>query len=131
VELIADTSLLVGIWRRQPWAMDFARANQGRSLALPWVVLGEFWHGAIKAGHDRERVQAFLRIGLEINDAGPVIPHYARLCVQAQEEGFYAQVGQNDFWIAAVSIALDLPLVSRNRRHFDKFRDLRLKSLTD
>lgn len=111
--------------------MDFARVNQGRSLALPRFVLGEFWHGAMKAGHDRARVEDLPRIGLEINDAGPAIPHYARLCAQALEEGFFAQVGQNDFWIAAVGISLELPLVSRNRRHFDKFRDLPLKSLTD
>lgn len=131
MELIADTSFLVGIWRRQPWAVEFARANQGRILGLPWVVIGEFWHGAIRAGHDRGRVEEFLRIGLPIHDAGAVVPFYVRACVQSQEDGFYGNIGQNDLWIAAVSLSLQLPLVTRNRRHFHRIRDLHLQSLTD
>ena len=131
MELIADTSLLVGLWRNQAWAMDFARANPGRVLGLPWTALGEFWHGARRAGHDPQRVEAFLRLGLPVCDAGPAIPYYAQLCAQAQEGGYYEQIGQNDLWIAAVSLSLRLPLVTRNRRHFHKIADLRLQSLTD
>ena len=131
MDLIADTSLLVGLWRKQAWAVDFARANSGRVLGLPWIVLGEFWHGAQRAGHDPQRVEAFLRLGLPVCDAEPVIPHYARLCAQAQKDGFYEQVGQNDLWIAAVSICQRLPLVTKNRRHFSKIENLRLQSLTD
>ena len=35
MDLIADTTLLVGLWRRQAWAMSFAKANPGRCLGLP------------------------------------------------------------------------------------------------
>ncbi len=131
MELIAGASFLVGLWRRQAWAMDFARANQGRAIGLPWVVIGEFWHGALRARHQRQMVEEFLRIGLPIVDAGPVVPFYARVCMRAQEDGFYGHIAQNDLWIAAASLSLGLPLVSRNRRHFDKIHGLRLQSLTD
>ena len=52
MELIADTTLLIGVWREQPWAVSFARDNN-RTMGLPWVVLGEFWQGSIRAGQDR------------------------------------------------------------------------------
>ncbi len=131
MDLIADTSLLVGLWRKQSWAVDFARNNSSLILGLPWVVLGEFWHGAKRAGHDERKVEEFLRIGLPLYDTELVIKNYAKMCAEAQSEGFYGEIGQNDLWIAAVSICYQLPLVSRNRRHFYRIQNLRLQSLTD
>jgi hypothetical protein len=93
VDLIADTTFLVGLWRKQPWAVDFARSNRQRILGIPWVVLGEFWNGAKRAGHDDERVRKFLSTGLPIGDAAPVVPFYAAVCFQAQEDGFYSAIG--------------------------------------
>lgn len=52
MHLIADTSYLVGLWRGQAWATAFASANAEKSIGLPWVVLGEFCHGAALAKHD-------------------------------------------------------------------------------
>lgn len=131
MDLIADTTLLVGLWRKQAWAVDFARAHGRQVLGLPWVVLGEFWHGALRAGHDPGLVDAFLQTGLPIHDAAPVVPFYARVCAEAQTGGFYAGIGQNDLWIAAVSLSAGLPLVSRNRRHFGRITDLKLHVLQE
>jgi predicted nucleic acid-binding protein len=131
MELIADTSFLVGIWRRQSWAVGFAQANRQRVLGIPWVVLGEFWHGAMRAGHDPEVVAKFLLTGLPVHDVERVVPFYARICCQAQEDGFYSGIAQNDLWIAATALSLRLPLVTRNRRHFDKIEVLRLEVLED
>ncbi len=129
MDLIADTSFLVGLWRRQPWAVGFASANAGKSLGLPWVVLGEFWHGATRAGHDPALVRGFLSVGLPILDAESVIPVYARICATLQDAPFYQSIGQNDLWIAAVSVAHGKPLVTRNIRHFASIPDLRVAAL--
>jgi predicted nucleic acid-binding protein len=59
------------------------------------------------------------------------VPVYARICCQAQESGFYADIGQNDLWIAATALSLRLPLVTRNRRHFYQIEGLRLEVLSD
>lgn len=131
MDLIADTTFLVGLWRGQSWARDYAAANPGRSVGLPWVVLGEFWHGALRVGHDPERVRAFLSIGLPLLDPGPVIPVYARVCARLQGQPGWGEIGQNDLWIAATSIAFDKPLLSRNRRHFGEIEGLRLEVLTE
>ncbi len=131
MDLIADTTFLVGLWRKQPWALDFACGNRQRILGIPWVVLGEFWHGAKRAGHDEAVVRKFLGTGLPIYDAASVVPFYASVCGQAQEGGFYTAVGQNDLWIAAAALSHARPLVTRNRRHFDKISGLRIEVLSD
>jgi predicted nucleic acid-binding protein len=131
MDLIADTTLLVGLWRKQSWAQSFANRNADQSIGLPWVVLGEFWHGAEKAKHDPERVRQFLSIGLPILNAELVIPIYARLCSSLQDQPSYKLVGQNDLWIAATALALQKPLITRNRRHFDKIKGLRFQALLD
>ncbi len=131
MDLIADTTLLVGLWRRQAWAIDFARRNPGKSLGLPWIVLAEFWHGARRAGHDPAAVSAFLSIGLPILDPEPAIPAYAELCARAQATPRFREIGQNDLWIAAVCLAHNKALVSRNRRHFDLIENLRVEVLEE
>ena len=129
MDLIADTTFLVGLWRRQPWAVGFASTNAGKSLGLPWVVLGEFWHGAMRAGHDPALVRGFLAVGLPILDPEPVIPAYARICATVQETPEYRNIGQNDLWIAAICVAFAKPLVTRNIRHFTIIPDLRVAAL--
>lgn len=129
MELIADTSFLVGLWRGQAWAQSFARANASRSLGVPWIVQGEFWHGALRAGHDPAKVREFLAIGVPLNDVEPVIPAYARICASVQDLPGYRAIGQNDLWIAAAAVAFALPLVTKNFRHFGLIEGLRVEPL--
>jgi len=129
MDLVADTSFLVGLWRGQSWATTFARAHSNRSLGLPWVVLGEFWHGALRAGHDPARVREFLQLGCHLLDPESAVPTYAQLCNRLQEKDTYRSIGQNDLWIAAVALAFEKPLLTRNARHFRAIEGLRLEVL--
>ena len=125
MDLIADTTFLVGLWRRQPWAVAFAASRSGLALGIPWVVLGEFWHGSLRAGHDPDLVRGFLSVGIPILDPEPVIPVYASLCARLHESAAYREIGQNDLWIAAAALSAGRPLVTRNIRHFGGIPDLR------
>lgn len=125
MDAVADTSLLVGLWRRQGWAVQYAANNAGLTLGIPWIVLGEFWHGAQRAGHPEELVRNFLTLGQTIWDPEPVVPEYARLCASLQDHAVYYQIGQNDLWIAAVAVTINKPLVTRNLRHFGAVPGLR------
>ena len=127
MDLIADTTLLVGLWRGQSWARDFASANAGRTLGIPWVVMGEFWHGAPQARHDPEKVRGFLALGQPLHDTEPIMPAYARLCAAIQSKQIWKEIGQNDLWIAATALATGKPLVTRNKRHFLQIKDLQLE----
>ena len=127
MDLIADTTFLIGIWRRQPWAVGYASQHRAAALGIPWIVLGEFWHGSIRAGHDPTLVSEFLNIGQAILEVEPVIPVYARLCAAIQDSPAYRNIGQNDLWIAATALVHGKPLVTRNARHFEAIPKLRLE----
>jgi len=131
MDLIADATFLIGLWRRQAWAVTFARAHADQRVAIPWVVLGEFWHGAIRAGHEPKSIEQFLLLGVPLLDPQPVIPVYANLCARIQQEPGYRSIGQNDLWIASTALAFNRPLVTRNRRHFDLIADLQLHALAE
>ena len=129
MDLIADTSYLIGLWRGQSWATSYAASNPSKSLGIPWIVLGEFWHGSVRVGHDSKMVSEFLAVGLPLIDPAPIIPVYAQICSKLQSDPVYKLIGQNDLWIASVAVALNKPLLSRNRRHFKSIPDIRLEVL--
>lgn len=131
MDLIADTSYLVGLWRGQSWATGYAAANPAKSMAIPWIVLGEFWHGALRAKHDPAEVNQFLSMGIHITDAGPIFPVYAKICAEMSNSSAYQLIGQNDLWIASVAVAVRKPLLSRNRRHFESISELELLALCE
>jgi predicted nucleic acid-binding protein len=131
MDLIADTSFLIGIWRNQKWAEDFAEQNDSQIFGIPWIALGEFWQGAIRSNHNSEEVEAFLSLGFPIWNTEPVVSVYAKISARLQEKKLSGGIGQNDLWIAATAIAFDKPLVTRNRRHFDKIEGLKLEALTE
>ncbi len=129
MDLIADTSYLIGLWRGQSWAISYAVSNPSKSLGIPWIVLGEFWHGSVRAGHDPKMVSEFLAVGLPLIDPAPIIPVYAQICFKLQSDPVYKLIGQNDLWIASVAVALNKPLLTRNSRHFISIPDIRLEVL--
>ncbi len=131
MDAIADTTFLVGLWRRQSWALCHAEAHPGIRLGICWVVLGEFWHGALRAGHQREVVESFLRIGIPLYETEEILMVYARICAEIQDRPGYRAIGQNDLWIAAVALKYNFPLLSRNRRHFDLIPGLRCEALAE
>jgi len=127
MDAVADTTFLVGLWRRQPWATGYAASHPSISLGIPWVVLGEFWHGALRAGHPAALVGEFLTLGQPLMNPDPVM--YARICAELQDRPVYRAIGQNDLWIASVALRESRPLLTRNLRHFGGIPDLRCEVL--
>lgn len=133
MDLIADTTFLIGLWRKQDWALGFASPRPDATLGIPWVVLGEFWHGAKRAGHDPGEVSRFLDLGQPVWDTRDTVLIYAEVCTELQQNAprEYHQIGQNDLWIAATARSLECPLVTRNTRHFGAIQNLKLVALQD
>lgn len=130
MDLIADTTYLVGLWRGQTWATQHAAENASKSLGICWIALGEFWHGAMLAGHDEKEVREFLDLGVPLVDAAPVVETYAKVCAGLSGSRSYKIIGQNDLWIASVALKWDKPLVTRNQRHFGLIPGLRIEVLS-
>ena len=66
--------------------------------------------------------------GIPLQDTGEVTASYAEICTRLQESDLpaYRSIGQNDLWIAAVAVQRNLPLVTRNQRHFGRIGGLQL-----
>jgi predicted nucleic acid-binding protein len=124
---MADFFFLIDLWRKQSWAMNFADSEVHLSLGIPWIVLGEFWPGATRAGHDPGEMGRFLALGRALQEVEKMIPAYAKLCANLQGKPLWKQIGQNDLWIAACCLAWDKPLLTRNVRHFEEMEGLRLR----
>lgn len=106
--------------------MEFAAGHRNHVVGLPWVVLGEFRHGALRADLAADEVDRFLELGIPLLDPAPVIPVYAKICATLQKTNprEYQGMAQNDLWIAAVAVEAGRPVLSRNRRHFDRIPGL-------
>jgi len=133
MDFLTDTTFLIDLWReqRKPGrAMAFARQHREKVAGLPWIVMGEFLRGVYCAGLKREDVSAFLDGYIVVWPSPAVVDAYARLYA-ALKRLPGAMVGPNDLWIAATSLAHELPLVTRNAVEFRKVPDLTVWDYTE
>lgn len=126
VDRVVDTDFLIDRWRNgessDAWA--YARAHMDDSLAIPWIVKGEFLHVAGIVGQHSPQVVAFLaRYPTHWPDE-ELLADYARLNVLLGRGG--SSLRANDLWIAASALRLDVPLVTRNTREFGRVPGIKL-----
>jgi predicted nucleic acid-binding protein len=126
VDRLVGTDFLIDRWRNGEAsdAAAYARAHQDDSLAISWIVKGEFLRAAGIAGHDSpEMVEFFTRYPTHWPDEEVVIG-YARLCVLFHQRGL--SLSANDLWLAASTLRLGVPLVTRHTSALGKVPGIRL-----
>ena len=126
MDFLLDTNFLVGLWRQPAKGAEarFLTRNADAAYGLPWIAKGEFLAGAVIAGHDLERVAAF------VADYPVVLPDDATLMRYAQAFASLRKrklaVGPNDLWIGAAAIQTGVPLLTRNARELSRIEGLRV-----
>ena len=103
------------------------RVLGGRTdLALPVIVLGEYFFGIRQSRH-RAQYEQWLRAGLPLFEvlsvAEPTARHYADIRRELKAAG--TPIPTNDVWIAALAREYRLPVISRDR-HFEAVPSLHL-----
>ncbi len=91
---------------------------------MPLVALGELWKGALKSANPpkhQKMISALLGIVAVLNPDSSTAEHYARASVALESKG--QPIPENDLWIAAVALELDMPLATRDA-HFDRVAGL-------
>lgn len=91
---------------------------------MPLVALGELWKGALKSADPpkhRAKITALLKIVAVLNPDSATAEHYAAASVTLETKG--QPIPENDLWIAAVALELDMPLATRDA-HFDRIEGL-------
>lgn len=107
----------------------YAKRVAGKLIALSFVTVGELIFGARKRSWGTAKIA-----DLERRLRGAVIVPYDRLLcdtygrLKAETRAAGITVGDNDMWIAASAVRHNVPLITHNRRHFERIPALVLIS---
>ena len=127
---LLDTNILSSLFKergRSPVLTLIAEVGQSR-LCTSIVVADEIRYGVAKKASPRltdwaERILLTLDI---VPFAHPAEITYATIRLDLERRG--TPIGSNDMLIAAQCLALDLTLVTNNRREFDRVDGLRIEN---
>jgi tRNA(fMet)-specific endonuclease VapC len=121
--ILLDTSAVVAHLRGQ---IDlFSLTAPTEPLFVPLVALGELYKGAAKSARpveNRRVVDEFMQGAALLYPEEATAECYAQSALALESKG--EVIPENDLWIAAVALACDLPLATRDG-HF-----LRVEGLT-
>jgi predicted nucleic acid-binding protein len=129
--LILETTFLIDLERETtrraegPAQRLLTRHPRHRLYITP-TVAGELAAGASMG--DRARWESFVSPFHVLTLDREVCWRYGNAFRYLQANGLL--IGANDLWIAAVGLAHDVPVVSRNARHFERVPGLRVVSYT-
>jgi tRNA(fMet)-specific endonuclease VapC len=125
--MLFDTTFLIDLQRealhRLPGkAFRFLETNGDAPVWISIITYGEMAEGfAPEAREDfLSLIQPYQIIGLTEETAW----RYGQLSRLLREKG--TPLGDNDLWIACTAMEMDVQLVTRDRRHFDRIPSLSL-----
>jgi predicted nucleic acid-binding protein len=125
--LILETTFLVDFEREVIRGSDgpahrFLGRHAGHRLYITPTVAGELAAGA--SMNDRAHWEAFVAPFHMLPLDREVCWHYGNAFRYLQANGLL--IGANDLWIAAAGLAHQVPVVSRNARHFERVPGLKV-----
>ncbi len=127
MEVAADATVLIDIWRyrRETKRLKDLRNKLGQAaILIPWITQAEFSRGAFHRGVKPEVLarfyQGFTLLPLEQG----TIDLYVHLWGGMARKG--EMVDYPDLWIACTALERQVPLVTRNPRHFRTIPDLKV-----
>lgn len=119
MEVIADTTVLIDLWRyrKTPRRLaDLTRKVGEAAILVPWITQAEFSRGALFKDVPPDALTEFyggfhlLPLDQATMDA------YCRLWVMMARAGRVSDYP--DLWIAACALARKTPVLTRNEKHF-------------
>jgi predicted nucleic acid-binding protein len=126
VDRLIGTDFLVDRWRNGEAsdASIYARLHTEDSLAIPWIVKGEFLSfTAIDGKASPQLLELLARYPTHWPDE-ELLVGYARLNALLRRQSL--SLRNEDLWIAISALRLDVPLVTRNTREFGKVPGIKL-----
>ncbi len=120
--ILLDSSAIIAHFRGK---LDlFQLVAPGEPLFMPLVALGELLKGALKSGDPAKhqaKIMALLKVVAVLNPDSATAERYAQASVALEAKG--QPIPENDLWIAAVALELDMPLATLDA-HFDRIEGL-------
>lgn len=123
--LILETSFLVDLERELLGGADgpaqqFLQAHSAQKLHITFTIAGEL--AAVPRISERVSWDRLVSPFEVLGCTPEVCWRYGRLYRYLKGNGLL--IDANDLWIAATALALGIPLVTRNERHFARVPDL-------
>ena len=125
IDCAVDSSVLIATLRNKPRAL--AALARWSSLAISHVAFGELLFGVFKTSDPLELTKVSRLIdGMTILSGDDTTAlHYATIRKQLENAG--SVIPENDIWIAAAAMQVDVPLLARDS-HFSRIQGLRVFS---
>ncbi len=129
MELIADTTVLIDLWRfrtKRARLADLVEKVGHASLVVPWITQAEFSRGALFKGVALSDLASFYSGFLLQAFDQQTMDRYCELWVEMAREG--RAPGYPDLWIAACASVRGVALVTRNPKHFKNIPRIQVMS---
>jgi len=124
--ILVDTDVVSYIFKLHPLADPFIPALEGHPLFISFMTLAEIEHGmAIAKWGDRSqhRMRRHLSKYEVVNSNRDLCRLWGAVMEESTSKG--RRISQEDAWIAATALHLNLPLATNNRKDFDHLDRLR------
>ena len=125
MEVIADTTVLIDLWRyrKTPRRLADLTGQVGESAILvPWITQAEFSRGALFKDVSLEALAEFYASFHLLPLDQATMDTYCRLWVVMARAGRASDYP--DLWIAACAVARKSPVLTRNLKHFCEVPEL-------
>ncbi|MBN4059392.1 PIN domain-containing protein [Dehalococcoides mccartyi] len=122
---LVDTDVFSYIWKKDSRADQYLSQLEGLTAAISFQTVAELLFGAYKRGFGKAKLDSLqneIRRYYTVPFNIAVIDHWAR--VRAELSAFGQMIDDRDLWIAATALALGAPILTHNRRHFDRIAGL-------
>ncbi|MFT4175495.1 MAG: PIN domain-containing protein [Luteolibacter sp.] len=120
--ILLDSSVIIAHFRGK---LDlFQLVDPSEPLFMPLIVLGELWKGSLKSANPskhQEKILKLQKIVAVLNPDSATAIHYAKASTALETVG--QRIPENDLWIAAFALELNMPLATRDA-HFDRIEGL-------
>lgn len=125
-KLVLDTNAVIAYREGIPEVCSLV--DTADVIILPVIVVGELLYGAfnsIKTKNNEKFVHKFIEYSLVMQIDESVAARYARVRFDLKRQG--NPIPENDIWIAAACLVLDVPLLSQDD-HFTQVPGLQVIS---
>jgi tRNA(fMet)-specific endonuclease VapC len=117
--ILVDTNVLSYIFNQHSLGIPYKARLQGHILLLAAQTLEELYYGAFKAHWGANRLKSlanFLESFTIVQTTPEICIQCAKIRVECNQKGLVLDLP--DAWIAATALALGIPLVTHNYKHF-------------
>ena len=127
---LLDTNICIYLAKQKPISVlhKFEQLSIGE-VGMSTITFGELVYGVQKSDHPKKTLQLLQ----EITNLIPVLPistetgkHYGEIRSKLEKQGNL--IGNNDLWIAAHALDLNLILVTNNIKEFSRVTHLKLEN---